>query len=188
MTSIRSWAPDHTSTGEVTLLSLGKKSQLLIYRFMVMTKENPAPKAKPIISKKAIIVPAVSACFGSTVLGKRERKKKKPVIKMHFPYDEPITLIGTPYIDNNIILKIFKLSAKLAWAKKTICLLELGKNNMYRVVKSSWLSTKNLVSIGRLLCSAFLYGWCFLNKISLDWLLTLTTQPSTLKLSDNPDM
>lgn len=96
------------------LLSLGKKSQLLVYRFMVMTKENPAPKAKPIISKKAIIVPAVSACFGSTVLGKRERKKKKPVIKMHFPYDEPITLIGTPYIDNNIILKIFKLSAKLA--------------------------------------------------------------------------
>ena len=61
---------------------------------------------------------------------------------MHFPYDEPITLIGTPYIDNNIILKIFKLSAKLARAKKTICLLELGKNNMYRVVKSSWLPTK----------------------------------------------
>lgn len=59
------------------LSSLGKKSQLLVYRFMVMTKENPAPKAKPIISKKAIIVPAVSACFDSTVLGKRERKRKK---------------------------------------------------------------------------------------------------------------
>ena len=27
----------------------------------------------------------------------------------------------------------------------------------------------------------------FLNKISLDWLLTLNTQPSTSKLSDNPD-
>ena len=40
------------------------------------------------------------------------------------------------------------------------------------------------VSIGQLLCLAFL--WCFLNKISLDWLLTLTTQPSTSKLSDNP--
>lgn len=80
MTSNGSKAPDHKSTGEVTLLSLGKKSQLLVYRFMVMTKENPAPKVKPIISKKAIIVPAVSACFGSTVLGKREREKKKHVI------------------------------------------------------------------------------------------------------------
>lgn len=91
------------------LLSLGNKSQLLVYRFMVMTKENPAPKAKPIISKKAIIVPAVSACFGSTVLGKREKeRKKKHVIKMHFPYDEPVTLIGTPYMDNNIILKTLK--------------------------------------------------------------------------------
>ena len=27
----------------------------------------------------------------------------------------------------------------------------------------------------------------FLNKISLDWPLTLTTQPSTSNLSDNPD-
>ena len=33
---------------------------------------------------------------------------------------------------------------------------------------------------------AFLYGWHFLNKISLDWPLTLTTQPSTSKRSDNP--
>ena len=53
---------------------------------------------------------------------------------------------------------------------------------MYRVVKSSRLPVKiaaYLVSIGRLLCLAFLYGWRFLNKISLDWPLTLTTQPST---------
>ena len=58
-----------------------------------------------------------------------------------------------------------------------------------RVVKSSWLSAKIatfLVSIGQLLCLAFLYRWNFLNKISLDWLHTLTTQPSTLKLFDNP--
>ena len=41
-------------------------------------------------------------------------------------------------------------------------------------------------SISRLLCLAFLYGWGFLIKISLDWLLTLTTQLSTLKLSENP--
>ena len=45
-----------------------------------------------------------------------------------------------------------------------------------------------LVSIGRLLCLPFLYGWRFLHKISLDWPLTLTTQPSTgnSKFSDNP--
>ena len=43
-----------------------------------------------------------------------------------------------------------------------------------------------LVSIGWLLCLAFLYGWHFLNEISLDWLFTLATQPSTSKLSDNP--
>ena len=58
-----------------------------------------------------------------------------------------------------------------------------------RVVKSSWLPVKiaaYFVIISQLLCLAFLYGWCFLNKISLDWLLTLTTQPSASKLSDNP--
>ena len=57
-----------------------------------------------------------------------------------------------------------------------------------RVVKSSRLPSKItafLVSIGRLLCLAFFYEWHFLNKISLGWPLTLTTQPSTLKLSDN---
>ena len=51
-----------------------------------------------------------------------------------------------------------------------------------RAVNSSRLLVKfatYLVSIGRLLCLAFLYG-------CLDWLLTLTTQPSTCKLSDNP--
>ena len=58
------------------------------------------------------------------------------------------------------------------------------------VVKSSRLPVKfaiYLVSIGRLLCLAFLYGWRFLNKISLNWPLTFKTQPSTSKLSDNPD-
>ena len=59
------------------------------------------------------------------------------------------------------------------------------------VVKSSRLLVKitaYLVSIGWLLCLAFLYGWCFLKKIiSLDWLLTLTTWPSTSELSDNPE-
>ena len=58
-----------------------------------------------------------------------------------------------------------------------------------RVVKSSQLPAKiaaYLVSIGWLLCLAFIYGWCFLNKISLGLPLTLTTQPSTSKLSNNP--
>ena len=57
-------------------------------------------------------------------------------------------------------------------------------------VKSSWLLVKitaYLVSIGWLLCLAFLYGWRFFKKISLDWLLTLTTWPSTWELSDNPE-
>ena len=59
-----------------------------------------------------------------------------------------------------------------------------------RVVKSSPLLAKittYLFSIGRLLCLAFLHRWHFLNKISLDWLLPLTTQPTTPKLSDNPE-
>ena len=47
-------------------------------------------------------------------------------------------------------------------------------------------SPPTLVSISWVLCLAFLYGCHFLNKISLDWLLTLTTQPSTSELSDNP--
>ena len=43
-----------------------------------------------------------------------------------------------------------------------------------------------LVSIAWLLWSAFLYIWRFLDKISLDWPLTLTSQPSISNLSDNP--
>ena len=54
-----------------------------------------------------------------------------------------------------------------------------------RVVKSSWLPAKiaaYFISIGQLLCLGFLYGSRFLKKISLDWLLTLTTEP------ENPDL
>ena len=50
------------------------------------------------------------------------------------------------------------------------------------VVKSSQLPAKiatYLVRIGRLLWLTFLHGWCFLTKISLDWLLTLTNQSFT---------
>ena len=73
---------------------------------------------------------------------------------------------------------------------KSLDMLLQLKHILPRVVKSSRLLAKIaacLVSIGQLVCLAFLYGWCFLNKISLVWLLTLTTQPSTSKLSDNPD-
>ena len=66
----------------------------------------------------------------------------------------------------------------------------IGDWRISRVVKSSWLQAKiiaYLVSISRLLCSAFLYGWHFLFKISLDWPLSLTTQPSISKLSVNPE-
>ena len=58
-----------------------------------------------------------------------------------------------------------------------------------RVVKSSRLPVKiaaYLVSTGPLLCLAFRYRWRFLNKISLNWPLTLTTQPFTSNHSDNP--
>ena len=75
----------------------------------------------------------------------------------------------------------------------TVCLpIQLwhngGQSVICRVLKSSRLPAKitaHLVSIGWLPYLAFLYGWCFLNKISLDWPLTLTTQPSTSKLFDN---
>ena len=58
-----------------------------------------------------------------------------------------------------------------------------------RVVKSIRLPAKitaYLVSICGILWLAFLYIWRFLNKISVDWPLTLTSQPSISNLSENP--
>ena len=75
-------------------------------------------------------------------------------------------------------------------AKPTGYKSEELRENGTRVVKSSRQPARiatNLVTIGRLLCLAFLYGWFFINKISLDWPLTLTTQPCTSKLCDNPE-
>ena len=66
-----------------------------------------------------------------------------------------------------------------------------GYRTPLSVVKSSRLPANiaaYFVSIGWLLFFAFLHGWRFLSKISLDWPLTLTTQPSTSKLSDHPDI
>ena len=68
------------------------------------------------------------------------------------------------------------LFKRLVMQFKSLDMLLQLKHILRRVVKSS-----------QLVCLAFLYGWCFLNKISLVWSLTLTTQPSTSKLSDNPD-
>ena len=93
--------------------------------------------------------------------------------------------------------KVFKGPLPL---KPSDLLLFLGRNcisdqrflwaRKCRVVKRSRLRAKiasYLFSIGRLLCLAFLYGWHFLNKVSLYWpLITLTTHSSTSKLSDNP--
>ena len=57
---------------------------------------------------------------------------------------------------------------------------------------AGWLPVKivaYLVSIGWLLCLAFLYGWRFLNKICLDVLAAYfdNSEPSTSKVSDNPE-
>ena len=65
------------------------------------------------------------------------------------------------------------------------------QQNVCRVVKSTWLPAKivtYLVSNGQLLSLAFLCVWRFLNRISLERPLTLTTQLSTSKLFDNLGM
>ena len=89
--------------------------------------------------------------------------------------------------------ELIKWSPEWKWFDlKTNLLSQLVlQRNVCRVVKSTWLPAKivtYLVSNGRLLCLAFLYVWRFLNRISQDWPLTLTTQLSTSKLSDNPGM
>ena len=94
---------------------------------------------------------------------------------------------GLPRISNQQNPKKWKIMVKTT----DIGEVRARKGKYAKVVKSSRLPVKivaYLVSNSRLLCLAFLYGWRFLNKISLDWPLTLTTQPSTSRLSDNPDM
>ena len=56
----------------------------------------------------------------------------------------------------------------------------LNDNIQTGLSKSSRLPSKiaaYLVRIGRVLCLAFLYRWCFLNKISLDWTFTEKLTP-----------
>ena len=90
-----------------------------------------------------------------------------------------------------VVYKKFHINERSHFVYKGIYNIHI-KTTMTRIsiVKSSRLLVKitaYLVSIGWLLCLAFLFGWHFLNKISLDWLLTLTNRPPTSKLSDNPE-
>ena len=94
---------------------------------------------------------------------------------------------GLPRISNQQNPKKWKIIVKTT----DIGEVRASKGKYAKVVKSSRLPVKiaaYLVNNSQLLSLAFLYGWCFLNKISPDWPLTLTTQPSTSRLSDNPDM
>ena len=74
--------------------------------------------------------------------------------------------------------------------QQLLFIAQWSRTHLNRVVKSSWLPAKiaaYLVSIGQLFC--FHLRMALLNKISLDWPLTLTltlTQLSTSKLPDNP--
>ena len=96
-----------------------------------------------------------------------------------------------PYTSIKVVYKKFHINERSHFVYKGIYNMHI-KTAMTRisVVKSGQLLVKitaYLVSIGWLLCLAFLYGWRFLKKISLDWLLTLTTWPSPSKFSDNPE-
>ena len=55
------------------------------------TKENPAPAASPIMSMKAIIVPAVSACSGSTKL----KQKKQNILSSNDQIQGLVENMGT---------------------------------------------------------------------------------------------
>ena len=96
-----------------------------------------------------------------------------------------------PYTSIKVVYKKFHINERSHFVYKGIYNMHI-KTAMTRisVVKSGQLLAKItacLVSIGWLLCLAFLYGWHFFKKISLDWLLTLTTWPSPSKFSDNPE-
>ena len=96
-----------------------------------------------------------------------------------------------PYTSIKMVYKKFHISERSHFVYKGIYNMHIKTTTTrISIVKRGQLLVKitaYLVSIGWLLCLAFLYGWRFLNKISLDWLLTLTTWPSTSELSDNPE-
>ena len=132
----------------------------------------------------------------------KENKNLKKRIKLN--HNMFIKIMQSFWLKSDFCKVIFGSRKKLKWEEflwflsKTfhLCALDSGTQNLLpffsrhhrRVVKSNQLPAipPYLVSIGRLLCLAFLYRWCFLSKISLEWQLTLTTQPSASKLSDNP--
>ena len=95
------------------------------------------------------------------------------------------------YTSTKMVYKKFHINERSHFVYKGIYNMHIKTTTTrISVVKSSRLLVKitaYLGSIGWLLCLSFLYGWRFLNKISLDWLLTLTTWPSPSKFSDNPE-
>ena len=150
----------------------------------------------------------ISLCFNFIIIHiyhtlKQKKIKFKARIKLN--HNIFIKIMQSFWLKSDFCKVIFGSRKKLKreeflWClSRTIRLCALGSGthricyqffsrHYRRVVKSSRLPAISpyLVSIGRLFCLAFFYGWRFLNKISLDWRLPLTTQPSTSKLSDNP--
>ena len=138
--------------------------------------------------------------FSFHLLGLKFKLKQRKVsnsflsMRFNYPYKRQGDLYSRVAGDSWVIQhKSYGIHSD-CWQKPEIfCKVKINcraQKKCHPLVKSSWLPAKitaYLVSIGQLLCLAFLYGWCFLNKMSLDWPLTLTTQPSTSKLSDNPD-
>ena len=89
-----------------------------------------------------------------------------------------------PYTSIKMVYKKFHISERSHFVYKGIYNMHIKTTTTrINVVKSSRLLVKitaYLGSIGWLLCLSFLYGWRFLKKISLDWLLILIWQPGHL--------
>ena len=84
------------------------------------------------------------------------------------------------YMPKNVYIPLYLESVpKLKFAIKTERITSLSKVAGCR--------RKSPPILGWLVSAGY-SAWHFLNKISLDWALTLTTQPSTSKLSDNPEL
>ena len=100
-------------------------------------------------------------------------------------------VVGNSWVIQKISTKVMAFTLIVGKSQKSYVTWKLiagPKKRVIHLLKVAGCWRKSPAKIGRLLCLAFLYGWHFLNiKISLDWPLTLTTQPSTSKLSDNPE-
>ena len=152
-----------------------------------------------------MLFPSVSTSLPYIFIIPWKQKKIKIKKRIKLNHNIFIKIMQSFWLKSDFCEVMFGSTKKLKWEEflwclsKTfhLCALDSGTRRIcyhffsrhhHRVVKSSRLPAipHYLVSIGRLLCLAFLYRWRCLNKISLDWRLTLTTQPSASKLSDNP--